>query len=248
MAFSAAVINSLGDCNTGLDFKSSIMRIYTLLLLGFFMVSFGYAQQVRFNAYGNYVFDDQVESFYSTTNYFNGIIKGGALWGAGIEFRTYEEYGLELLYMRQDTKADVHYYDLASVGDRDGSIDLDINWIQAAATRYMVTKRTFEPYASLMLGVAIINGTNPENQVSESATKFGWGIRLGTNVWLTDKLGLKLHSQLLCATQAAGGTLYFGTGGSGAAVSTYSTMAQFVLGGGLTFRLGSTNPRPTRKP
>jgi hypothetical protein len=224
------------------------MKIYTLFLITGFVTSTGYAQQIRFNAYGNYVFDDKVESFYSSTNYFNGVIKGGLLWGAGIEFRTYEEYGLELLYQRQDTKANVHYYDLASVGDRDGEIDLAINWIQAAATRYMVVKRTFEPYAGLMLGVAVIKGTNPDNQVSESATKFGWGIRFGSNVWLTDHLGIKLQTQLLCATQAAGGGLYFGSGGSGASVTTYSTMAQFTLGGGLTFRLGTTNPRPTRKP
>jgi hypothetical protein len=248
MVFSAAGINSLADCNTGLDYKSSIMRTYILLLLGFFEVSSAFTQHVRLNVYGNYVFDDQVESFYSTTNYFHGVIKGDAMWGTGIEFRTYEEYGLELLYMRQDTKADVHYYDLASVGDRDGEIDLAINWIQVAATRYLVTKRMVEPYGGLMLGVAVLKGTNPENQVSESATKFGWGIRLGTNIWLTDRLGLKLQTQFLCATQAAGGSLYFGTGGSGAAVTTYSTMAQFVLGGGLTFRLGSTDPRPTRKP
>jgi hypothetical protein len=38
--------------------------------------------------------------------------------------------------------------------------------------------------------------------------------------------------------QGAGGGLYFGTGGAGAGVSTYSSMLQFGLGGGLTFALG----------
>jgi len=38
--------------------------------------------------------------------------------------------------------------------------------------------------------------------------------------------------------QGAGGGLYFGTGGVGAGVSTYSSMYQFQLGGGLTFKLG----------
>jgi hypothetical protein len=224
------------------------MKIYPLLLLACFTACRAFSQEIRFNGYGNYVFDDKVESFYSSTNYFNGTIIGGALWGGGIEFKPHKEYGLEFLYLRQDTKANVHYYDLASVGDRDADIDLDINWIMAAATRYITSNKSFEPNAGLMLGAAVINGTNPDNQVSESATKFAWGIRLGSNVWLTDRFGVKVQAQLLCATQAAGGGIYFGSGGSGATVTTYSTMAQFALGGGLVFKFGSPDPKPTRHP
>ena len=42
----------------------------------------------------------------------------------------------------------------------------------------------------------------------------------------------------MSAVQGAGGGLYFGTGGGGVGVSTYSSMYQFGLGGGLTFALG----------
>lgn len=224
------------------------MKNYTLLLLACCAAGIACAQQTRLNVYGNYVFDDRVESFYSTTNYFNGLIKGGLLWGGGLEFKVHDEYGLEFQYLRQDTKASVHYYDVASVGDRDGDIDLAINWIMAGANRSLVTDRTFEPYAGFSLGAVVIKGTNPDNQVSETATKFAWGLHLGTNLWLTDHLGLKFQTQLLCATQAAGGGLYFGTGGSGATVTTYSTMVQFSIGSGITFRLGRTEPRPTRHP
>jgi hypothetical protein len=34
--------------------------------------------------------------------------------------------------------------------------------------------------------------------------------------------------------------LYFGTGGAGAGLSSYSSMLQFGLGGGLVFKLGGT--------
>jgi hypothetical protein len=40
----------------------------------------------------------------------------------------------------------------------------------------------------------------------------------------------------MSAVQSAGGGLYFGTGGGGAGVSTYSSMYQFGLGGGLAFQ------------
>jgi len=42
----------------------------------------------------------------------------------------------------------------------------------------------------------------------------------------------------LSAVQSFGGGLYFGTGGAGAGVTGYSTMYQWVLGGGLTYKLG----------
>jgi hypothetical protein len=220
------------------------MKKYMLLFFAGCTAALASAQDIRLNGYCHYVFDDQVESYYSNTNYFNGIIEGGTLWGLGLEFKPHPEFGFELLYLRQDTKAYVHYYDLASVGDRDADIDLGINWIMAGFNRTLSQNEKVEPYAGMMLGVAIIDGTNPENKVSESATKFGWGVRLGTNVWLSDKFGLKFQAQLLCATQAAGGGIYFGTGGTGAGVTTYSTMAQFALGGGIAFKFGGGKGKP----
>ena len=39
-------------------------------------------------------------------------------------------------------------------------------------------------------------------------------------------------------SQGFGGGAYFGTGGAGFALSSYSSIYQFGLGGGLTFKLG----------
>ncbi len=100
----------------------------------------------------------------------------------------------------------------------------------------------------MMLGVAIIDGKNPDNGTSQSATKFAWGFRLGTNVLVSERLGFRFQAQLQSATQAAGGGLYFGTGGAGVGVTTYSSMTQFVLGGGVFLRLGHPDPKPTRHP
>jgi hypothetical protein len=105
-----------------------------------------------------------------------------------------------------------------------------------------------EPYGGFMLGMATINSTN-DSLGSGSATKFAWGLRLGTNIWASEKVGIKLQMQLLSIPQGAGGGIYFGTGGVGAGVSTYSTMLQFALGGGLTFKLGhSEEPTHTQTP
>jgi hypothetical protein len=214
------------------------MKIYTLLIITTLAASAASSQEFRINAYGNYVFDDKVESYYSSYNYFNATIRGGLLWGAGLEFRLHEYYGLELLYLRQDTKAPVHYYDINSVGDKNADVDVRINWAMASAVRSMSGNEKVDPYGGFMLGAAFISAKNPETQSSSSSTKFAWGMKLGTNIWLTERLGLKVQMQLLVASQAAGGSLYFGSGGSGVGVTAYSTMAQFSLGGGLAFRFG----------
>ena len=197
-----------------------------------------HSQGVRLNAYGNYVFDDNVNDYYSSTSYFDGKIKGGFLYGGGLEFRVHEMYGVELIYLRLDTKAPIDYYDFNAGSPKSTELDLTINYILAGGVRSMQTSKKVETYGGFMLGVGILDAKNPDNGKSNDATKFAWGIRLGANIWASESFGLKLQAQMLSITQGAGGGLYFGTSGGGAGVSTYSSMLQFALGGGLTFKLG----------
>src|SRR6516164_4785719 len=104
-------------------------KILFLLILVIGIVFTGHSQKLRLNGYANYVFDDRVESYASSTSYFNGTIQGGLLWGVGLEMRVKEYYGAELMYYRQDTKAPVQYYDYNLNRARNSTFDLGINWI-----------------------------------------------------------------------------------------------------------------------
>jgi hypothetical protein len=196
------------------------------------------AQGILLNAYGNYVFDDKIDSYYSTTNYFSGTLKGGFLWGAGLEFRLKEYYGLELMYMRLDTDVPVNYW---LNGDKRTTLKAGINYIMANGVRSFPTQNPkIEPFGGFGLGMAIIDAENPDNNnKSNSATKFAWDMRFGINIWTGGRVGIKLQTLLISVPQGAGGGLYFGTGGASAGVTTYSSIYQFVLGGGLVFKLGS---------
>ena len=101
-------------------------------------------------------------------------------------------------------------------------------------------KDKFEPYGGLELGMVISNLENPLSGASASNTNFAWGLKIGTNIFFSEKVGLKIQADLRSATQAAGGGFYFGTGGAGVGVSSYSTIYQFGLGGGLVFRFPKT--------
>jgi hypothetical protein len=195
--------------------------------------SFVHAQDVRLNAYSAYVFDDSFETYNSSTNYYNGKVKGGYQWGAGLEYKVRETTGVELLYYRQDTQVPVTYYDIIP---KSRTIDAGMNYILLGANRYIKTGK-IEPFGGLLVGVAFFNDKSPQPGEESSITKFSLGGRLGVNIWASDRVAIKLQAQLLTAVQGFGGGFYFGTGGTGAGVSTYSTITQLGLGGGLTFKL-----------
>lgn len=199
------------------------------------------AQNIRLNAYSSYVFDDRVDSYYDNTNYYEGKIKGGLLFGAGVEFMIHPSQGFELIYLRQSTTAPMKYY---SNGIKNTVFDLGVNYIMIASNRYFRQSGSkVEGYGGAMIGADILSLKDPTNSNSTTKTKLAWGIRGGMNYWVSDNIGIKLQAQLLSAVQSVGGGFYFGTGGSGAGLSSYSSMYQFGLGGGLTFKMGGAKKK-----
>ena len=189
------------------------------------------------SAYANYAFDNSFDARYDFGRYYDGKIKGGLLWGIGAEYRLMPETGVELMYLRQDTNAPTNYL-LEGTQPEFTDFDLGINYIMLGGIRHAsLGSGDVEAHGGLMAGMMIANAKNPETGLSDSATKFAWGIKGGITYWMSSSAGIKLQAQLLSAVQGAGGGLFFGTGGVGAGVSTYSTFYQFTLGGGLVFAL-----------
>ncbi len=198
-------------------------------------VSSSAGPSVRLHGYTTYAFDDNhVDSYYSTTNYFEGSVKGGFQYGGGLEIMPFPGAGVEFTYLRLDSKAPMEYY---NGGIKNTNFDLAQNWLMLSFNKYVPVNPKIEPYAGMQLGMDIFGVTNPDNQNEGSATKFAWGIKAGINVWANEKVGIKIQTSLLSAVQAVGGGLYFGTGGAGAGVSGFSTYYQFSLGGGLVFKI-----------
>ena len=211
--------------------KSKLLMIMSVLLISVSVFS----QNIRVNGYGGGVFDDKVDSYFDNSNYYNGTIKGGFQWGAGIELLPHSQQGFEILYLRQDTKAPITYY---SGGIKNTNFDLGVNYIMIASNHYFRKAGSkLEGFAGGMIGADIMNLKNPDNGRTSSKTKFAWGLRGGLNIWATPNFGIKLQAQLLSAVQSVGGGFYFGTGGGGTGLSGYSSMYQFGLGGGVVLNI-----------
>jgi len=199
------------------------------------MASSSNGPQLRLHGYALYAFDDNhVDSYYSATSYFEGSIEGGFQYGAGLEVMPYPAMGVEITYLRLDSKAPMEYYDVLI---RHTTFDVSQNWVLLSFNKYVSLHEKVEPFGGLQVGMDIINLYNPDNDNSSNATKFAWGLKAGVNIWANEKVGFKMQLGLLSAVQAVGGGFYFGTGGTGAGVSGFSTYYQFNLGGGLVFRL-----------
>lgn len=211
-------------------------KFLSVLFICFFLLNINAnTQDIRLNVYSSYVFDDKVDSYYDQTDFYNGTIMGGYQWGGGMEFMVRSNYGVELLYLRQNTNAPLNYY---NNGPKFTNFDLGINHIMLAGNRYFRKPGgKVEGFAGGMLGVDVTSVKNPTNGNKSTKTFFAWGIRGGANIWATEKVGIKLQAQLTSAVQSVGGGFYFGTGGAGAGVSTMSSIYQFGLGGGLVFRI-----------
>lgn len=190
------------------------------------MATAAWAQpSVTLLTFGGYTFPDQFD-----TEYGYGKVQDGFQWGAGLEIGVAETAALELFYQGLQTDA---YYDVGLQSRKEGQVG--VNYVMLGGTKYAPFSEKVSGFGSLDAGVGWFN---PETELAvEGATKFAWGGRLGIRVQASEKVSLRIHAQLLSPVQWAGGGFYFGTGGSGAGVSTGSTIYQFNLGGSLNYRI-----------
>jgi opacity protein-like surface antigen len=190
---------------------------------------------MRLNVYTTYAFDDNnVDSYYSETSFFEGEVKGGFQYGAGIEYMPTKGIGVELTYLRLASKAPMAYYDN---GTQNTTFDLNQNFIFLGANRYFGLNPKANPFAGIQLGMDILNVENPKDGNTNGATRFAWGLKAGLDIEVNEKVTIKLQTGLLSAIQSVGGSLYFGSGGYGGGLTGFSSYYQFSLGGGLVFKL-----------
>ena len=193
--------------------------------------------QIRLNVYGSYAFEDSFDSYYDFGNYYQGQLQGGLLYGGGLEFEVRPNSFVEISFQRMDTNAPTQYYN-GGLYDKYADFDVAMNYIMIGGNQsFKSPNSSIEGFFGGMLGLGIIGIDNPKNNFSDSVTKFAWGAKAGAIIWAAPKVGIKLQAQLLSITQSVGGGVYFGTGGVSTGISSYSSIYQFSLGGGLVFGL-----------
>jgi len=206
--------------------KKGIELTGLLILL---LVTAAWAQPtITLMTFESYTFADKFD-----TEYGSGKIQDGFQWGGGLEFGLSDVAAVELIYQRLDTDAYYDGYSLSGTNRLSGQVG--INYIMLGGTRYAPLNDRIAGFGTVNMGVGWMETS--ETLDSGTPTKFSIGGRLGVRITASEKVSLRLHTQLFSPVQWAGGGFYFGSGGSGAGVSTGSTIWQFNLGGSLNFRL-----------
>ena len=199
-------------------------------------VTFG-QKGVRLNFYSAYVFDDGFDVVNDANTYYNGTVKGGVQWGGGLEYLFNSQSSAEILYLHRSTTVPAHFK-FGAGAEKTENFDLKHDFIMLSGDGHFAKHGSkAEGYAGLMAGVLISHLEAPSLGKSSSNTNFAWGGRLGGNIWFSPKLGLKLQAQILSASRATGGDYYWSWYGP-IYLTTYSTLWQFSLGGGLSLKMG----------
>lgn len=194
------------------------------------------SRNLRLKGYISYAFDDRIESYYNDFDYYRGTMKGGAMWGGGIEYMLKKNYGIELFYKHISSTMPAIY----ATGNSPLTqtvFDFSMNNIMLSSSRYLRVNELFEPYFGIFGGASIFNINNRDNGRSSTSVKLGYGGRLGSNVWISPKVGFNLQLELTSAAQAFGAGISIGSGGVSPGVSASSSMLQFQMGGGIIVKL-----------
>ena len=192
-------------------------------------ITFGLKAQggITLLTFESYTFADKFQ-----TEYGYGKIYDGFQWGAGLEFEVNPGAAVELIYQRLD--ADVIYDGYLGT---DYSGKMGLNYILLGGTGYQPFNDVVSGFGTFNMGVGFTSNLD-ESLNSDNVTKFSIGGRLGVRIAPpSSKVSVRLHAQILSPVQWFGGGFYFGTGGSGAGVSTSSTVWQFNLGGSVNYRI-----------
>ncbi len=201
--------------------------ITALILCSSILVGFA-QRKTEITPFVGYMFGSNVQTGYGKLHFDDNV-----QYGAILSFAT-RFVDLDLLYSRQDTKA--NFNNFYGYPDYYGTLDdlsLSFNYFQIGATKHIHMNGNVAPFIGANIGACLIS---PEN-LFDDVWRFSVGAHLGAKVYLTNRVGLRLQAQMLVPIQSAGLVFSVGTGGAGAGIDFESTLLQFGLNAGLIIRL-----------
>ena len=195
------------------------------LLIALILTSFGATAQLDIVGYGGYFFG-------SKTYYYPSYLrlKGAGNYGVNLEIGMRPDLRLQLSWMGSATYATLEGYN----GFVTNRADVSMNYFQIGAIRPFPLNDKVEAFGSFTMGATQFA---IQDNLYNDEWRFSVTLGLGSNIWLTDKIGIRLHARLLAPINWAGLGFFCGSGGCGSSVSAGSTFISGDVGGGLVIRL-----------
>ena len=151
-------------------------------------------------------------------------------WGATISIPVQRGIRAVLAFYRQDSHLDIRYY---SGGYSEQLFDMAVEYYQIGAIRELRTGKAI-PYGMFTAGAVRFA---PRTDLYDDEWKFAVTLGLGVKFNLNNRFGLRIQGQMLMPVMWAGGSLWCGTGGCSAGISSGSVVLQGSILGGLYIKL-----------
>jgi len=160
-----------------------------------------------------------------------GIIGEGGTFGGSLAFGINDDYDVELYYSRQESTLSAFSPPFDISFRENGNVAY---WMIGGVRNFQALNPNIEFFTAIRLGgVTFSTKDNTPSNISKFAASFGGGVKF----FLSDNMGVKLSGNMLFPILNVGAGFYFGGGGSGVGLSTWSPILQFNFNGGIFFRI-----------
>jgi hypothetical protein len=200
-----------------------LLLLFTCILL---IALSSKSQSVELTPFAGYTFRSTVNITGGQARVEDGFTYGGALTIAPSQYNA-----IEISYYRYSTDATAQS---SYTGFEFGSTPVNVNYMFIGGQRLFPASDMVTGFTGFNIGSAWLGSGN--NSFS-TITKFAMGIDAGVKIMASEKVGIRLQTNFNFPISGSGGSYYWGTGGSGVALTGYVPIWSFGFTGGLIFKI-----------
>jgi hypothetical protein len=190
-------------------------------------------------------------SFPGRNDFYNiyGRVAGNLNLGGALNFNVNRNFGFEVLYNHISGSSGLYDYGY-DAGSKLVGGNLNQDYIMGGFVfSGSIPNSTVRPFLGILLGADILTPQAGANYSSEG--HFAAGLQVGTNIYISPRVGIQLKAQFLSPVNSAGDAYYYNNY-AGGGINPNQSIYSFTLGGGLIIGLGQVlrDPvyRPNRRP
>lgn len=202
--------------------KTTIVAIFLLTVFALTSI----AQSVELTPIAGY-------TFRSTVNITNGEarINDGFTYGGALTIAPSPYNAIEISYYRYETTATAQS---GYSGFEFVSKDVAVNYMLIGGQRLFPVNDKVTPFTGFNIGAGWLGS---KDDSFSTITKFAMGFDAGVKIMVSEKVGLRLQTNFIFPITSAGGSFYWGSGGSGVGLTGYVPIWSFGFNGGLIFKI-----------
>lgn len=181
---------------------------------------------IEVTGFGGYTFKNSF-SIYGG----QGTVGDGGTFGGSLAVGLRDGMDIEFYYSRQEsTLSAFSSFDNINFQEP-GNVSY---WMLGGVKNFQSNNPDLYFFTAVRLGGVTFS---TKDKTPDNVTKFAASFGAGVKYFLSDNMGIKISGNMLLPIFDAGASLWFGGGGGGVGVSTWSPILQFNFNGGIFFRI-----------